>query len=178
MNDHNHPVMNGVIVALYIGLIGFAAAAWIGGQTQQTQGQQITALTNKVNQLQAQLAPAPQLTAAQRCPLHTRYQECIITPGAGGTGLVLVASSGGYGGTPLLITDHSAAPMLAVTISGLFSFGQPGYAGGLVCTTRGVHKYAACLTPNSGMVALYNHAGKDPVYLTRGMIIWLEKHDK
>jgi hypothetical protein len=163
--------LSGVVLALLVmfweqnGTISTMLAA------QNATTQTIILQQAEITALQGGSPATASLTAArkQACPL--KAERCVITP-YGGTGELDVASAYGLGGTPLLVTDHYGAAMFAVNINGAFSFGAPGYAGGLLCTTRKI-AWTTCLLPDKAGVAFYSAQGRDPVVLTRWAVIKL-----
>jgi len=85
-----------------------------------------------------------------------------------------IMDSSGNPGTPWMVTDHNGAPMAWVNIYGFYSAGAPGFPGGLICTTK-ILQNAACLTPNTGTLELYDSTGHNPVSLTYADIQFLHQ---
>ena len=83
----------------------------------------------------------------------------------------------GNPGTPWMVTDWHGAPMAWVNIYGFYSGGAPGFPGGLICTTK-VLQDAACLTPDTGTLELFDSTGRNPVKLTRADILFLHKLER
>lgn len=122
----------------------------------------------------------PATADAATCPVTGAgpYQSCILMPSSSTpeVGQQVTTGQGANPGTPWMITDPSGAPMAWVNLYGLYSGGQPGFPGGLICTTRGLDN-AACLTPDRGTLELFDAHGENPVTLTRADIIWLHRHE-
>lgn len=123
----------------------------------------------------------PPRAATPACPVTGAgpYQSCILMPSSSTpqVGQQVTAGQGSNPGTPWMITDPSGAPMAWVNLYGLYSGGEPGFPGGLICTTRGLAS-AACLTPDKGTLELFDSHGKNPVTLTRADIQWLHEHER
>lgn len=124
------------------------------------------------------LSAAAARSAIGPCPVTGAgpYQACVLMPRGDKpqVGQEITDSPGRNGcvSTPWMVTDHTGAPMAWVNCYGLYSGGAPGFPGGLICTTRDLVN-AACLTPDTGTLELFDAQGRHPVTLTRADIIYL-----
>jgi len=115
-------------------------------------------------------------SADTTCPTSFgSYVACVQMPANMSTPMIGEEISTGANsdpGTPWMVTDASGAPMAYVNLYGFYSFGAPGGQGGLICSTR-LWVAAACLTPNTGTVELFDVNGANPQVLTYGDVAFL-----